>query len=142
MNLPGRISLCLLFVFIAANVKAQHSLKKLWETDSTLNIPESVLPQKGMMYVSLIDGESWSKDGKGGVAQVSNSGKIINANWITGLNAPKGLARYGDKLYIGDMDEVVVVSISQNKIDHKIKIKGGREPERCNGGRQWHYIYI
>ncbi len=124
MKLSQKVLAALLLIFISGNVKAQHSLKQLWETDTTLNIPESVLPQKDILYVSLIDGEPWGADGKGGVAKVAKDGKIIDANWITGLNAPKGLAINGDKLYVADLDEVVVVSISQSKIDHKIKISG------------------
>jgi len=116
--------LCVFGLLIAINAKAQHSVTKLWQTDSTLAIPESVLPVKDVMYVSLIDGEPWGRDGKGGVGKLSRTGEITNANWITGLNAPKGLAVKGDLLYVADLDELVVISISQNKIDHKIKING------------------
>ncbi|HEY4323928.1 MAG TPA: ATP-binding protein [Mucilaginibacter sp.] len=124
MNLPQRILLLLLCLFITANVNAQHSLKQLWATDTVLNIPESVLPEKDVMYVSLIDGEPWGRDGKGGVGKLTKEGKVIDARWITGLNAPKGLGRFGDLLYVADLDELVVISISKNKIDHKIKING------------------
>src|ERR1700748_1776187 len=124
MNLPVKTLLFLLLTIVAVNAKAQHSVKKLWETDSVLNIPESVLPEKSVMYVSLIDGEAWGRDGKGGVGQITKDGKVVNLGWITGLNAPKGLARNGDLLYVADLDELVVISISKNKIDHKIKIKG------------------
>src|SRR5215475_5602793 len=101
---------CVLILFIAIHAKAQHSVTKLWQTDSTLAIPESVLPEKDVMYVSLIDGEPWGRDGKGGVGQLTKTGKITNANWITGLNAPKGLAIRGDLLYVADLDELVVIS--------------------------------
>lgn len=124
MKLPAKILLPLLLVLMAAGVKAQHTVKKLWETDTTLRIPESVLPVGNVLYVSLIDGEAWGADGKGEVGQLSRTGKIINPSWITGLNAPKGLAKYGDLLYVADLDELVVIRISKNKIDHKIKIKG------------------
>jgi hypothetical protein len=113
------------FLFVlTANVQAQHSLKKLWATDSVVAIPESVLPQKKVMYVSEIDGEPWGRDGKGEVGKLTTDGKIIDLNWITGLNAPKGLAIKGDLLYVADLDELVVIRISKNKIDHKIKIDG------------------
>jgi hypothetical protein len=124
MHLPQRITLLLFILLIATSVKAQHSLKRLWETDSVLTIPESVLPEKDVMYVSLIDGEPWGKDGKGGVGKVNKPGKITDPNWITGLNAPKGMAIKGDLLYVGDLDELVVISISKGKVDHKIKIDG------------------
>ncbi len=124
MHLSKKFSLLLFILFIATSVKAQRNLKRLWETDSVLNIPESVLPVKDVLYVSLIDGEPWGKEGKGGVGKVNYKGKVIDDNWITGLNAPKGLAIKGDLLYVADLDELVVISISKGKIDHKIKIDG------------------
>jgi hypothetical protein len=124
MSLSKKVFLPLLLLFVAFSAEAQHKLTQLWETDSVLNIPESVLPEKDVMYVSLIDGEPWGRDGVGGVGKIDKKGGVIDLKWITGLNAPKGLARNGDKLYVADLDELVVISIIANKIDHKIKIKG------------------
>ena len=56
----------------------QHKLEKLWETDSVIAVPESVLPVKNILYVSLIDGGGWDADGKGGVAKLSPDGKILD----------------------------------------------------------------
>jgi len=108
----------------AIDADAQHSLKKLWETDSVVAVPESVLPVGKTLYVSEIDGEPWGRDGKAEIGKIGRDGKVIDLNWITGLNAPKGLAIRGDKLYVADLDELVVISISKGKIDHKIKIDG------------------
>ncbi|MFD0767315.1 ATP-binding protein [Mucilaginibacter lutimaris] len=112
--------------FIAGVASAQHTVSKLWQTPATLATPESVLPANGILYVSLIDGDAWAKDGKGGIAKVSLSGKIIDTSWVTGLNAPKGMAIRGNWLYIGDVDEVVVVNIKTGKVDHKVPVKGAK----------------
>ncbi len=105
---------------------AQHSLQKLWQTDTVLQIPESVLYDAGkqVLYTSLINGSGNAKDGIGGVAKVAPDGKIIDTNWITGLNAPKGLGKYKNTLYAADLDEVVVIDISQGKVKKKIPIPG------------------
>lgn len=105
---------------------AQHRVDKLWETDSVLAIPESVLPQRECLYVSLIDGGAWEADHKGGVARLDHHGKVLSDTWITGLDAPKGLARYGDLLYVADLSNVVVINIPQNRIDHKIPVPGAK----------------
>ncbi len=101
----------------------QHSLQKLWETDTVIAIPESVLPdvKSSILYVALIDGQPWEADGKGGVGKMSMDGKKNNATWITGLNAPKGMGKVGNRLYVADIDEVVVINISTGKIEKKIK---------------------
>jgi hypothetical protein len=105
---------------------AQHQLEKLWSTDTIVAVPESVLPdiKKGILYVSLIDGGPWDADGKGGVAKLSIDGKKYDGNWVTGLNAPKGLGMYGNRLYAADISDVVVINLSNGKIEKKIAVPG------------------
>lgn len=113
----------LAFLAFAVNSQAQIKLIKLWET-TDLPTPESVLPAGEILYVSLIDGDASKADGKGGVAILSADGKIINKNWITGLNAPKGMGIYNGKLYAADINEVVVIDIKGGKIIQKIPVEG------------------
>lgn len=116
------------FILTASSLQAQqqHSLEKIWETDSIVAVPESVLPDatKNILYVSLIDGGGWDVDGKGGIGQLGLDGKNYNATWITGLNAPKGLGMSGNRLYAADVSEVVVVDIQKGEIEKKIAIDG------------------
>lgn len=103
----------------------QHSLVKLWETDSLLKVPESVLPdlKNKVLYVSNIDGtDPWGKDGKGSIGKVGLDGKIINAEWVRGLNAPKGMGIYKNNLYVADLNEVVVIDIEKGEIKTKIVV--------------------
>ena len=104
----------------------QHSLVKIWESDTTLAVPESVLPHptQNLLYVSLIDGAPWEKDGKGGVALLDTTGKIINANWATGLHAPKGMALVGNLLYVADVTDVVVLDATSGKLANRIAVEG------------------
>jgi hypothetical protein len=121
-----KIMLCF-FLFAASAGKAQtHQLQKLWETDTVVAIPESVLPdfKKGILYLSLINGGGWDADGKGGVAKLAMDGKNYDSNWITGLNAPKGLGMFGNRIYVADISEVVVVDIKNGKVEKKIPIEG------------------
>jgi sugar lactone lactonase YvrE len=115
--------------FTSATLVAQHSATKLWETDTLLKVPESVLfdGDNKILYVSNIDGtDGWAKDGKGSVAKVGLDGKIIAVEWVTGLNAPKGLGMYKGKLYAADIDEIVVIDIKKGAIDRKIPIEGAK----------------
>jgi hypothetical protein len=117
--------LILLLAGLASSLNAQtHSLEKIWETDTVIAIPESVLPdfKKGLLYVSLIDGAPWAADGKGGVGILDVNGKVLNNSWITGLNAPKGLGRFGNKLYAADINVVVVIDIKKGIVEKSIAI--------------------
>jgi hypothetical protein len=104
--------------FTTAATQAQHTLTQIWATEAALPIPESVLynaPGK-LLYVALIDGKPGEKDGAGGVAKVGLDGKIIAKDWVTGLNAPKGMGIAGGKLYVADVTEVVEIDIKSGKI--------------------------
>ncbi|PJJ79658.1 ATP-binding protein [Mucilaginibacter auburnensis] len=111
-----------LLVLAAAAANAQHKVEKLWETEPLLKVPESALFAKDLIYASIIDGQPWEADGKGAIAKVGTNGKIINADWVTGLSAPKGMAIVGDLLYVADIKDIVAISISKGKIDHKITV--------------------
>lgn len=121
-----KIAFTFCLAFIATFSMAQHSLEKIWESDTTLAIPESVLYDQDGLYVSLIDGKGWDADGKGGVAKLDKNGKIINATWITGLSAPKGMGISNKKLYVADITEVAVISLATGKIESKIAPAGAQ----------------
>jgi hypothetical protein len=115
-------------MLLVIHSNAQQKLEKLWETDSIINVPESVLTDvgAGILYVSVIGGKPGVKDGIGGVAKLSLDGKVINHDWIIGLNAPIGLGRYGNTLYAADVNEVVVIDIKNAKVLRKIPIEGAQ----------------
>jgi len=105
----------------------EHELVLKWETDSTLKVPESVLFDKDnqVLYVSNIDGsDPWGADGKGSIGKVGLDGKIISVDWVTGLNAPKGLGMYNGKLYAADLTKLVIIDIASGKIDSSVSISG------------------
>lgn len=104
----------------------KHSIEKLWETEPIIAIPESVLPDvsNDVLYISLIDGAPWDADGKGGVAKLSMDGKVYDSNFITGLNAPKGLAKYGNRLFVADISSVVIIDLKKDAVEKSIAIAG------------------
>jgi hypothetical protein len=117
------LTIGLILLLTSANAQ-QHQLQKLWETDSIVAVPESVLYTKDGMFVSLIDGTPWEADGKGGIAKIGLDGKNYNGNWISGLHAPKGLGIFGNNLYAADMGDVVVIDIKKGAVAKRITIPG------------------
>src|SRR6187455_661580 len=123
----SRITLLIAILFTPSYLFAQHKLEKLWETDSVLKVPESVLfdGDNKVLYATNIDGtDSWGKDGKGSVAKVGLDGKVIATEWMSGLNAPKGMGLYKGKLYVADLNELVVIDIAGSRIDKRIAVTG------------------
>lgn len=108
-----------------STLKAQTpQLQKLWETDANLRVPESVIvnPDHKFLYFSNIEGEVNAKDTKGSIGKMDPNGKVLNIDWLTGLNAPKGLAIYEGKIYVADVDELVVIDMKEAKVFERISI--------------------
>jgi len=108
-----------------------HKLDKLWESAATLKTPESVRfdAQRKVLYVTNIDGEPWAADGKGSIGKIGLDGKVIAAEWVTGLDCPKGMALSDDGklLYVADIAGVVVVDIDAGRISQRIAIPEGQQ---------------
>ena len=116
-------------VMIAATSLAQtHTLEKKWESEASLKVPESVLfdGERKVLYVSNIDGEPWGADGKGSVGKLGLDGKVIAVDWVSGLQAPKGMALRGKLLYVGDLQEVVVIDVEKDAIASRIQVPGAK----------------
>ena len=112
---------------LAAAAQADtHKLTKVWESEAALKTPESVRfdAKRKVLYVSNIDGEPWAADGKGSIAKLGLDGKVIAAEWVTGLDCPKGLALSDDGkwLYAADAGGIVVIDVDAGKIKSKIAI--------------------
>jgi DNA-binding beta-propeller fold protein YncE len=119
------VSACLLSGINSAT--AQHQLVKLWETDPVFKVPESVYyhAKKKVLYVTNIEGtDPWGKDGKGSVGKMKTDGTIIATEWVSGLNAPKGMGVYKNRLYVADLTELVVIDIDAGSIVKRITIPG------------------
>jgi hypothetical protein len=123
-----KIMTSLAFVcFSLVSINAQiATVQKLWATDTILKVPESVLvdDKENCLWVSNIDGAANGKDGKGSISKLSKTGTPINLDWITGLNAPKGMAKYKQELYVADLTELIVIDIKKGVIKNKIKVEG------------------
>ena len=119
----------LLVATAQAQAPTTHKLTKVWESEAALKVPESVRfdAKRKVLYVSNIDGEPWIADGKGSIAKLGLDGKIIAAEWVTGLDCPKGLALSADGkwLYAADAGGIVVIDVKKGKIKEKIAIPEG-----------------
>jgi hypothetical protein len=123
-----RVPLAAILIFWAVGfAQAQPSLEKLWLTEG-IKVPESVLyyrdEKSNYLLVSQIDGDAVGVDGKGGIAKMTESGELIAPDWVTGLNAPKGMAVFEGKLYVADINEVVVINIKKAAVEQKISVAG------------------
>ncbi len=103
-----------IFCFSFAKAQQKHSLIKLWQTDTVVAVPESVLIDydKKMLYVSEIGaGDASASDGNGEIALIGLDGKIKNLHFAKGMDSPKGLGMFGNSLYVADLTKVFVINL-------------------------------
>lgn len=96
-------------VFLASTAAAQEIV---WTLDG-FKAPESVFydAARDVLYVSNIDGEPTVKDGAGYISRVSLDGQMLEEQWVSGLEAPKGLVSDGTTLFVSDIDRLVAIDI-------------------------------
>lgn len=106
---------------------AQAEITKLWEVTG-LDAPESVVFDQGSnaLYVSNIAGSVMEKDGNGFISKLSPDGKMIERNWLTGLNGPAGLTIANGKLYVADIDELAEIDIKTAKLEKRYPAKDAK----------------
>ena len=107
----------------------QIKINKLWETPANLKNPESVVfaPKQNVLFVSNVNGKPDQKDQNGFISKISPSnGSIIELNWVTGLNAPKGIVitNNNSKLYVSDITDLVEIDIASGKIIKRFNAPG------------------
>ena len=89
-------------------------LVEVWRTDTLFRVPESVIYDKAndVIYVSNMNHEPRKKDGNGFISRLSTDGEILDLNWVGDMSSPKGLGIFEGKLYVSDVDEVIVIDIA------------------------------
>lgn len=119
-------ALILVTAFAGINLLSAQKLEKVWETSEGLKTPESVIysAEKEVIYVANINGDPAAKDGNGYISVLEPDGSLKNAGWVTGLNAPKGMAIFKGKLYVSDIDQLVEIDIETGKVLKKYDAPG------------------
>ena len=112
-------------LFFAANNLNAQKLEKIWETTG-LKTPESVIyyPEKDIIFVANINGDSSAKDGNGFISVLNTDGKIKTLEWVKDLNAPKGMAIFKGKLYVADVNQLVEIDIEKGTITARYEAPG------------------
>ncbi|TPL82661.1 ATP/GTP-binding protein [Mesorhizobium sp. B2-3-14] len=100
---------------IAAAQAAQAD--ELWRATG-LEQPESALfdAANGRIIVSNIVGNPGDADGNGYLSLLSTDGKMVSQHWTDGMDAPKGMAISGGKLYVADITKIRVVDLASGKL--------------------------
>ncbi len=111
-------------ILVAGGAFAQTATE-VWRTTG-FSSPESVEwdAGAGVFYVSNMGADPMAKDGDGYIGTLGADGVIQTDKWITGLDAPKGMAIAAGKLYTADVDQLVEIDIAAGTVTNRYPAAG------------------
>ena len=102
------------------------TLTPIWDLKGDFAAPESAYyhAASNSVFVSSINGQILDRDGNGYISRLSPDGKVVSANWVTTLDAPKGMRSVGNTLWVADIDDVVSIDIAKGQITARVNVGG------------------
>lgn len=102
-----------------------NAADKLWEQQG-FETPESTLflKETNNIVVSNINGGPVDPNGKGYLSLLSSKGKILQKQWASGLDAPKGMAKIGGTILVSDINKLRIIDIKTGKLSNSITLDG------------------
>jgi sugar lactone lactonase YvrE len=127
---PSVLTMTTGFLFSLSSLTAAPiSPKLLWSVTQDLQGPESSYYDEGsqQLFVSNVNGEPLKKDQNGYISIINpKSGQMVKKDFVTGLNAPKGLRSANGVLYVSDIDTVHLIDIKSGKINSSVVCPGAQ----------------
>jgi sugar lactone lactonase YvrE len=106
-------------------IREHHRLTKVWETENVLLTPESVLydPGRETFFVTNFDARFGSTtEFTGYISRVSLDGEIEELKWVSGLNAPTGMAIHNSRLYTLERRHLTEIDLRSGEIVERYAI--------------------
>lgn len=112
---------------LCACIASGAEAAEIWSTGGFSN-PESVEydPAHKRYYVSNVDGNPTEADGAGFISLLGEDGTLIEARWVEGLNAPKGLVFSDGTLYASDIDHLVTIDVESGTVTGRYPGEGAQ----------------
>jgi hypothetical protein len=117
------------FVIVLARVAdAAEPSKPVWTVTRAVGAPSHALydSDSGTLFVTQISGEGVEKDGVGVVSQLDLNGSMRDCSWVSGLDAPKGIARHGKVLWVSDIDRLHEIDRGTGAVIQSLDVPGAR----------------
>ncbi|WP_299969293.1 hypothetical protein [uncultured Roseobacter sp.] len=102
-----------------------HADPASW-TAGPFDMPESAVfdATHDRIIVSVIHGHPGEADGNGHLALLSLDGEILDPSWITGLDAPKGMAIVGETLLVADLTRLHEIDLAAGTLLRSLDVGG------------------
>jgi sugar lactone lactonase YvrE len=116
-----RLTAALIALFLA---QTPPVATPIWSVTDGIDTPESVYydSASGFLFSSQIVGNVSAHDGNGRIVRLSLDGKVVDATWAKGLDAPKGLRAHDGTLFVADIDTIVGFDIRTARETSRVRI--------------------
>lgn len=126
-----------------------HGSKKIIVSDVGFSTPESVeyYAAADQYLVNNINGSPFEADDNGFISKLNPDGSVDKLKWIDGgsdqveLDAPKGMAIVGNKLFVADITYIRVFELPSGKQLPSIKVEGSSFLNGVSAG-DGDYVYV
>jgi hypothetical protein len=95
-------------------------------TTGPFDMPESAIydSAQNRIVLSVIGGNPNKADGDGTLALLSTEGDLLDPEWITGLDAPKGMAIVGTTLLVADLTRLHEIDLKSGTVVRSLEVEG------------------
>ncbi|NBA77329.1 hypothetical protein GOQ04_17375 [Emticicia sp. ODNR4P] len=103
---------------------SQKTLTKIWETDTLISTPESVVfdTKSKALYVACINGAPTATNEKSFISKLDLNGKITQLKVTENLHAVKGLDVLDGKIYVAEIFKLVEIDAKTGKVLQKFEV--------------------
>lgn len=109
----------------ASTAPGAVTLDLVWRLGGLANPESAALSDDGsFLYVTNVNGEGEAVDGNGFISKVATNGAMLERDWATGFDGPKGIVREGDVLHVADITQLVTVSAETGAILARTPLEG------------------
>ncbi|MGX7689759.1 hypothetical protein ACWA1C_21505 [Flectobacillus roseus] len=114
----------LLSTGIVSTSFSQKTLTKIWETDTLISTPESVVfdTKSKALYVACINGAPTATNEKSFISKLDLNGKITQLKVTENLHAVKGLDVLDGKIYVAEIFKLVEIDAKTGQVLHKYEV--------------------
>lgn len=112
----------------AAAPLLHERLTKLWESSAPLPGAGAAFhdEKSDVIYVSRAEGTAKEGNLRGTIARLAPDGTVQSAEWLAGLEAPRGLARTTNRLIVADGQELFSIDPDRARIVSRFRNDGAK----------------
>lgn len=95
-----------------------HAADPVWTIARCVGAPSHAVYDAELqaLYVSQISGEGDARDGVGAISRIDLDGTMRECEWVSGLDAPKGIALYKKTLWVTDIDRLHRIDVEKGEV--------------------------